>query len=94
MDDLLGALASYSDTDLWEVVYHRLSDAQSRRLRELSAKNKRAALEEIEQTELDELLNLVDEQMLLRSEALLLLKQRGQDIDRYLSGSHSPIARG
>jgi hypothetical protein len=32
---------------------------------------------------MNELLELVDRQMLLRSEALMLLKQRGQNIDMY-----------
>ena len=34
--------------------------------------------------ELDGLIELVDQQMQLRSEALLLLKQRGRDIRKYL----------
>jgi hypothetical protein len=37
-----------------------------------------------EQTELEQLVSLVDHYMLLRSEALLLLKQHGQNIDTYL----------
>ena len=57
---------------------------QSLRLRELSAKRKQETLTADEERELDDLLNLVDRQMLLRSEALLLLKQRGQDVESYL----------
>jgi len=51
---------------------------QSLRLRELSAKGKQEALTADEEWELNELLNLVDRQMLLRSEALLLLRQPKQ----------------
>jgi len=69
---------------LWSVVQRRLSWSQSLRLRELSGKNKVQPLTEIEQTELVHLLDLVDNYMLMRSEALLLLKQRGQNIDAYL----------
>jgi len=80
----LEALTNYSNEQLWGVVYSRLSWSQSLRLRELSDKNKQQELTEAEETELDRLIDLVDQYMLLRSEALLLLKQRGQDINAYL----------
>jgi hypothetical protein len=38
-----------------------------------------------EQRELEHLLELVDRSMLLRSEALLRLKERGRDVERYLT---------
>jgi hypothetical protein len=81
---LLAALPDYPNVQLWAVVYRRLPWTQSLRLRELSAKGQQGALTHTEQAELEQLLEWVDRDMLLRSEALLLLKQRGQDVDAYL----------
>ena len=53
-------------------------------LHEISAKNKLKKLTEDEQSELAHLLTLNDRAMVLRSEALLLLKNRGYDIAVYL----------
>ena len=80
----LTAMPSYSDAQLWAVVYQRLAWPQSQRLHELSAKNKLEKLTEDEQSDLEYLLTLNDHAMLLRSEALLLLKNRGHDIATYL----------
>jgi hypothetical protein len=77
-------MPSYSDAQLWAVVYQRLAWPQSQRLHELSAKNKREELPENEQSELEYLLTLNDHAMLLRSEALLLLQNRGHDLATYL----------
>lgn len=84
LDELLTEMTDYSDSQLWAIVRRRLSWMQSLRLGELSAKGKQGALTSDEEHELNELLNLVDRQMLLRSEALLRLKQRGQDVESYL----------
>jgi hypothetical protein len=80
----LTAMPNYSDAQLWAVVYQRLAWPQSQRLHELSAKNKLEELTEDEQSEFEYLLTLNDHAMLLRSEALLLLKNRGHDIATYL----------
>lgn len=80
IDTLLDELKTYPDEQLWAVVKRRLSWMQSFRLRELREK---AHLSELEQQEFDSLLDLVDNNMLLRSEALLLLKQRGYDVDTF-----------
>ena len=80
----LAALPGYSDAALWAVVYQRLAWPQSQRLHELSVKNKLKKLTEDEQSAFEHLLTLNDRAMLLRSEALLLLKNRGHDIAAYL----------
>jgi hypothetical protein len=80
----LAALSGYSDAQLWAVVYQRLAWPQSQRLHELSAKNKLERLTEDEQRELEDLLVSNDRAMLLRSEALRLLKHRGYDTEAYL----------
>ena len=84
IDTLLEQMSSYSDAQLWTVVYRRLTDEQSRLLSSLSDKNKRGELTTSEQTELEQLLGLVNRHMLLRSQALLLLQQRGRDVETYL----------
>jgi hypothetical protein len=81
----LAALPDYTDEQLWAVVYQRLPWLQSQRLHELSAQHKLGELTTDEQRELEALLALNDCAMRLRSEALLLLKNRGHDIETYLS---------
>jgi hypothetical protein len=80
----LAALSGYSDAQLWAVIYQRLAWPQSQRLHELSANKKLERLTEDEQHELEDLLSSNDRAMLLRSEALRLLKNRGYDIEAYL----------
>lgn len=80
----LADLAKYSDLDLWTVVYWRLSPEHDSRLTTLMDKGKESQLAPDEQAELESLVTEVNRQMLFRSEALMLLKQRGQDIDGYL----------
>ena len=65
-------------------LHQRLAWPQDSRLRELAALGDRAEISAEELDEMDDLIELVDYQMLLRSEALLLLKQRGCDIKKYL----------
>ena len=79
------ALKDYTDEQLWAVVHQRLAWPQDARLRELIALGKQGQLTTDEQAEMERLVDLVDHQMLLRSEALLLLQQRGHDIDTFLS---------
>lgn len=78
------SLKDYTDEQLWAIVHQRLAWPQDTRLRELIALGKQGQITEDEKTELERLINLVDHQMLLRSEALLLLKKRGHDIDKQL----------
>ncbi len=77
-------LSGYTDSQLWGVIYHRLAENDALRLSELSEKNKQGTISTHEWDELSNLLHLVDRDMLLRSEALLLLKQRGHDVESYL----------
>ena len=78
------ALKDYSDEQLWAVVHRRLAWPQNSRLRELVALGDEGEISAEVMDELDGLIELVDQQMLLRSEALLRLKQRGCDIRKYL----------
>ena len=74
-------LKAYTDEQLWAVVHQRLASPQDARLRELIALGKQGRLSNDEEAEMERLIGLVDHHMLLRSEALLLLKQRGHDVE-------------
>ena len=84
LDKWLEQLGGYTDAQLWNVVYHRLAENDALRLSELSEKNKQGTITTQEENELTNLVDLVDRDMLLRSEALLLLQQRGHDVESYL----------
>jgi hypothetical protein len=77
-------LKNYSDEQLWAVIHQRLAWPQDTRLRELIAMGKQGQLSDDEQVEMERLIDLVDHHMLLRSEALLLLQQRGHDVESRL----------
>ncbi len=81
----LDSLADYSNLQLWLVVLNDLSPLEIQRLHELSEKNKWKALTKAEEQELDHLVELVNQYMLLRSQALVLLQERGEDISLYLN---------
>lgn len=80
----LDALEAFKDYELWAIVSRRLSAADAERLHELNSEEKRDVLTAEEQLELDQLLAQVNRDMLLRSKALLLLKERGHDISTYV----------
>jgi hypothetical protein len=77
-------LNTYTDEQLWAIVHQRLAWPQDTRLRELIALGQQGQLKDNEIAEMERLVDLVDHQMLLRSEALLLLKQRGHDVEAKL----------
>jgi hypothetical protein len=81
---MVDELQNYTDEQLWTVIDQRLTQNQDTRLRELIALGKQGQITSDEKAEMERLIDLVDHQMLLRSEALLLLKQRGYDVDLYL----------
>lgn len=74
----------YSDEQLWAIVYQRLAWYQDSRLRELIALGKQGRITEDETAEMERLINLADRTTLLRSQALLLLKQRGHEVEKQL----------
>lgn len=76
-------LSGFSDEQLWMIVQQRLTPKQESRVRELADRGNRGELNNLEITEIESWVARVDHQMLLRSRALLLLKRRGHDINRY-----------
>lgn len=77
-------LLSLSDEQLLGVVEQRLPWLDSMRLRELMDIDRRLGLTATEQAELNALLEEVDRQMIVRSQALALLQKRGHNIRQYL----------
>lgn len=72
---MIDDIQNYSDDQLWDVVDNY--PKQDTRLNELTALGKQGKLSADELTELEQRIDAWDQQILLRSEALLLLKQRG-----------------
>lgn len=66
------------------MVYRQLAFPQDARLRELTDLSKRGVLTNDEQIEMEGLVNAVDQYVILRSKALLLLKERGYDLEQHL----------
>lgn len=83
-DETAESLETFTDEQLWAVVYRQIAFPQDARLRELTTLSKRGSLTSDEQTEMDNLVDYIDRYVLLRSKALLLLKQRGHDVERRL----------
>lgn len=75
---------SPSDSELWATVNQRLAPLELQQLDQLMQQNKLGLLTGIEKEALDRLNDLVNQQMLERSEALVELQQRGYDIKGYL----------
>ena len=81
----LNRLSDCTDEQLWALIYQRLTQSQDYRMRELLDRGTEGKLTDQENAELKYYVDLVDRQMLLRSRALVLLKERGHDIDVYVN---------
>jgi len=77
-------LETFADDQLWAIVYQPFAATQDTRLRELTEYSKERSLHRDEQIEMELLGDAVDHYVLLRSKALLLLKQRGYDVEQRL----------
>jgi predicted transcriptional regulator len=79
------AMEALSDAELWAVAQQHLAFPVDTRLRALTELGKLGKLTEPEQQELEQLVDRYDEYVWQRSQALLLLKQRGHDVEQRLS---------
>jgi hypothetical protein len=77
-------LTAFSDDQLWGVVHRPFAWVQDIRLRELTVLGKLGALTDDAHEEMEHLIEAVDHYVLLRSQALMLLKQRGYDVEKRL----------
>ena len=82
------ALDRFSDEQLWMIVRRRLTPKQEARCRELADRGNRGVITDSEIAEMESWVARVDNQMLLRSKALLILQRRGHDIDAYFSSAN------
>jgi len=73
---MIDMLQNYNDDQLWDVVNNY--PVEDLRLKELTALGKQGKLSADELTELEQRIDAWDQQILLRSEALLLLKHCGE----------------
>jgi hypothetical protein len=83
-DHLTAALETLTDAQLWALVYRRVAWTAGGRLRDLTARGKRAPLPNGEQAELAALIDEADRMTLLRSQALLILQRRGHEVQDQL----------
>jgi hypothetical protein len=85
MELTLQLLEALSDEQLWAIIVYRpLAWTQDIRLRELTALGKFGGLSADEQAKTECLVDQVDRYVLLRSQALLLLKQQGYNVEHRL----------
>jgi hypothetical protein len=80
-------LEDYTDAQLWGIAYRRLPDHVDKRWLHLLEERKHRELTSDENADLERYMEMSDYYMLHRSKALVLLKQRGYDIDAYLKGA-------
>lgn len=85
MQGVSAVLKNLSDEQLWTVINQRLPSDEDQRLSLLIEKGKAVDLSAQETAELEALIKKENQQMVIRSKALVLLKQRGHDIDSYLA---------
>lgn len=82
--ELLDSMSALNDEALWQAAQNDLGRKANAGIRRLRAKRRTRGLTVAEQERLAELLRQEDKGMLIRAQALLLLKQRGRDIEPLL----------
>lgn len=85
-------MSSLNDVELWQIAETKLSVAQTERMEELTAKRQLTGLSRNEENEITALVHQYDRTMLLRAQAMVLLKERGQDVSMLIQspGSYEP----
>ena len=81
----LGDLELLNDQELWRAAQNRLSDAARSQLESLSLKQLKETLTTAELETLEQLIHQYDQAVLLRAEAVRLLKERGHDVSKLLA---------
>ena len=74
----LSLLDTFTDDMLKQIIHQHLSESDEEQLATLLDKGNQGILTDPEKVALDRLIAVVNRQMLLRSEALVILKNRGQ----------------
>jgi hypothetical protein len=86
IDTQLEEVNRFSTILLWSLVQRGLGfpPTLDKRMLDLIQKGKEGVISDTEQTELEELVVIYDKYVLLRTEALVELQERGYDIQHYL----------
>jgi hypothetical protein len=82
---MAGDLSLLNDEELWRAARNRLSEDSRSQLEALNFKQQREKLTAAEKETLERLIDEYDQAVLLRAEAMLLLKQRGHDVSKLLT---------
>ncbi|MEX2176892.1 MAG: hypothetical protein WD872_21170 [Pirellulaceae bacterium] len=85
LENVLSGMRGFSDNQLLDAAGHVLSQASCERSQWLGDKQREQGLTAAERIELESLLTQYEWQMLLRSQALALLQQRGHDISAWFA---------
>jgi hypothetical protein len=80
-EGILASMDSFSNIQLWTLVYRPISDEDEARYQLLKEKD---SLSNSERAELEAIVELTNINVLLRAKALALLKERGENINSYL----------
>lgn len=86
IEDELASMALLDDESLWRAAQNRLAADVAERLETLNLKAQDEGLTEAEAQESAALTRRYERGMLVRAEAVYLLKQRGHDVDRLRQG--------
>ena len=87
LEHVLAQLAHFDDAALWQTARSRIPSEASERLEALNLKRQRAGLTPSEHEESNELLQLYERSMLVRAQAVALLKARGHDVSSIVAPS-------
>jgi plasmid stability protein len=80
LTDVLVSMGALDDVTLWQMARSRVADEDVARLTELGDKRQRAGLSDEELREAEALVHRHDRVLVVRAEAMALLKQRGYDV--------------
>jgi plasmid stability protein len=83
----LASMAALDDQTLWQLAGSRVIESDAARLDDLADKRQRLGLTDEESREAEALALLHDRVMVVRAEAVALLKQRGHDVRGLFSGA-------
>ncbi len=83
-EELLDSMSTLDDEALWRAAQNEMGRQANAGVRRLQAKRRTRGLTVAEQERLAELLRQEDKGMLIRAQAVFLLKQRGRDIEPLL----------
>jgi len=84
LERAIAELIAVDDAILWQVARSHMPLDAIERLQELNLKRQREGLTDTEQQESDQLIRQYERSMLVRAQAVALLKQRGHDVSTIL----------